>query len=739
MVEMRKPRSGLLVIVMLVVESVAAQSPPCAGKYRTTMVGGSGTGMAMAANRNLLVTTDFDSLTVWDHLASQGPTRIGQWISAPVYRSWGVDDRMVIDDFGFAYVGDFWDLYRVEIFDLRDPVHPIPIRWMPPLWNDFIVSGHLLIGSDNALDIYDVSDPFHPVPVCDGCFSFRSGSPSNSYSAVAMAGDHLLAVNSNGLWVLDISDPADPVEVYSTVQSRPHDRGVRVWAGDDRAVVVSENGGLQVIDLTDPSQPVIHDQDSWINHALWGEFHGQKVFIGDYYGLHGLDLSDPAELVDIEPFGDFAWSAALFGDTLFLGDGAGIRAFDVSGPPAPIGVDVPWLRTSHIRIDGDLGIVTGSTHVRSLDLSGPAGPVEKDRVTLSSYTQAAAVEGVTIAVPVLGLGGGVRVLTVDSDGQLTDRGEIALGDCVPRGVDIHGGILAIGLDCDDGSGAVDLRDLGDPSAPELLSRHVVDFPVQAVILNRDRVFATNGGSVLVIDVSDPTSPVLSGELLISEDVGNLHNLAISGDCLFVGSSYYFMNSYESLLAAVDVSSPDEPSIRSVSENGSHWLASSDDGVAGGDYWELFLAHCPADGEDLQPEVFSLPRSGMSGGAIRNGTLYLAARHSIDELDLQCEPPDVDFTWYQMGTKVRFDDRTTFFDRAVGGYYHEREWKWTFSNGRRSENRRSPLIDFELPGVYTATLEVTTEMGTSVVTKTIEVPRQTGLSPSNRNSGGRVKP
>jgi len=143
---------------------------------------------------------------------------------------------------------------------------------------------------------------------------------------------------------------------------------------------------------------------------------------------------------------------------------------------------------------------------------------------------------------------------------------------------------------------------------------------------------------------------------------------------------------------------------------------------------------------MEPQSFSLPRSRTSGGAIRNGTLYLVARHSLEELDLRCEAPDADFDWYQLGTTVQFDDRTTFFDSidlASGTY--DRKWKWTFSNGRSREGLRSPMIDFKLPGVYTATLEVTTEMGTSTVTKTIEIPRQQGLSPDVRESGGRVSP
>jgi hypothetical protein len=123
---------------------------------------------------------------------------------------------------------------------------------------------------------------------------------------------------------------------------------------------------------------------------------------------------------------------------------------------------------------------------------------------------------------------------------------------------------------------------------------------------------------------------------------------------------------------VDVSVPAAPVIREVSDEGSFWLAGWNGFVVGGTLWDFFLGRCPEDGEQLSLDRFQLPASSAYSGEIRDGTLFLPAGHSIDELDLTCAQPEADFVWYRMGNMVQFDDRTTIFDSPYDGY--QREWK-----------------------------------------------------------------
>ena len=101
------------------------------------------------------------------------------------------------------------------------------------------------------------------------------------------------------------------------------------------------------------------------------------------------------------------------------------------------------------------------------------------------------------------------------------------------------------------------------------------------------------------------------------------------------------------------------------------------------------------------------------------------------MDLSCTPPETEFSWFQMGMSVQFIDETTWNGP-------DRGWLWSFG-GPADSIHRNPLIDFENYGTYEVTMEVTTETGTSSVTKTVEVFEQPGLSGPTRQSGRRVAP
>lgn len=271
--------------------------------------------------------------------------------------------------------------------------------------------------------------------------------------------------------------------------------------------------------------------------------------------------------------------------------------------------------------------------------------------------------------------------------------------------------------------------------PARVFRYVSDEPILDAVFDGDRLFVTRGGDLLEFDISDPDNVDPPVVLPISEDARRIYSLAHAGECLFVGTSGWLYQAGDSFLTAIDITQRGAPSVLATADVGPFWLAGSDGVAAGGEYWDLYLTSCPSAGEELRVITRSFSRSVTRGGSIQDGTLFLATPHSVDELELSCIQPEADFRWYPLGTSVQFEDQTTY-DSYVG---LERRWEWSFSNGITRTDRMAPLVDFGLPGVYTATLEVTTELGTSTVTKTIELPRQPGLSPENRQSGGRVAP
>jgi len=735
-----KRKSSILISFFTVLFGLSAthlpgQDEPCAGKVRTTPIGGSYYATGTAVNQNLLVTVGYDSVTTWDLSDPDSPERLGQWVSAAEFRSYAEHDRLEIDSRGFAYVGN-WDPYSVEIFDLRDPLHPKPISYVWRSWNDFLLFDNLLIGTRWMLDIIDVSDPFHPVVICDGCRDLSGNGPPSwgNNPVLAMAGDHLTTLDFEMFRVFDISDPSNPTEVASLEMDGFHHFDAQMWAGKDLVVIWSLMG-MDVIDMSDPTQPVAFALDYHIYLApYWGSVCGRTFFVDQGGSVGVLDLTDPAQPEETDQLDYNTRSGEIHEDKLYLSVYSGIEVLDLSAHPYEVVGGADGDLVSEIVTDGDLGIVRGLKVVRLLALDAPGGPREIDRLKLGGIAGHAAIDGTTVAV--LDYPQGVALLSVDGGFHLEKHTLIETGECQAGDIDLMGDVLAIPLLCQDDSGAIEVYDVSDLTHPELLARYETDEPVLATVVDGERMFATSGGNLLEFDISDPGALPPPVTLLISEDANRLYSLAHAGECLFVGTAGSQYGVVENLLAAVDITHPGGPSLLSVTDDGTFWLAGSEGLVAGGEYWELNLARCPVAGEELEVKSFTFPRSVTRRGSIQDGTLYLAAHHSIDELDLGCVQPEADFRWYQMGTAVQFEDRTTY---DAWSYVNDREWKWKFSNGRTAVGRMAPFIDFKLPGVYTATLEVTTEMGTSTVTKTIELPRQPGLSPENRQSGGRVVP
>jgi len=723
----------LIILLVLGNTSGFSQVEPCAGKVRTTPIGGSYYATGIAVTGDLLVSVDWDSMTTWDLSDPDSPVVLGQWISSAENHAYGENELLELDPRGFAYVSN-WYTSRIEVFDLRDPVQPTPVSRIEKGWNDFGLVGDTLVGVGYELSILDVNDPFHPVAICDRCLDVDDTGPHSYAGAVAMAmsGDLLVTAHFDLLRVIDISDPAHPVEV-STVELAPfHRLDIRLWAGPDRAVVWSSMG-MHVIDLSDPEIPIAHVSDYDVYNPYWGEIHGRTLLIDEIGSFGVVDLTDPAGEIVVDRVDAYARASEVDGDRLYLGTSSGIEVFDLTHSPIEqMGVGLKH-QTSNIVVDGDVAIVTGSKFARSVKLEEHTGPRVIDSLQFEGSTGRPSIDGSLVAVPLFPPA--VGLFALGSENALEMIGEIPTDDCQMYRVDLDRGRLAIPLVCTDDSGILDVHDVSDPLVPARVFRYVSDEPILDAVFDGDRLFATRGGDLLEFDISDPDNVDPPVVLPISEDARRIYSLAHAGECLFVGTSGALYQAGDSFLTAIDITQPGVPSVLATADVGPFWLAGSDGVAAGGEYWDLYLTSCPSAGEELRVTTRSSTRSVTRGGSIQDGTLYLATPHSVDELELSCIQPEADFRWYPLGTSVQFEDQTTY-DSYVG---LERRWEWSFSNGVTRTDRMAPLVDFGLPGVYTATLEVTTELGTSTVTKTIELPRQPGLSPGNRRSGDRVAP
>ena len=108
----------------------------------------------------------------------------------------------------------------------------------------------------------------------------------------------------------------------------------------------------------------------------------------------------------------------------------------------------------------------------------------------------------------------------------------------------------------DGLAGLDILDLGNPSMPTLLSSTQLGgaFAQDVVVkASTNGVFAyvATGSGVQVVDVSQPLSPVLRGQV----SIGTVYSIAISGNCIYAAT----FSGYNDL-KIVDISNADAPAV-----------------------------------------------------------------------------------------------------------------------------------------------------------------------------------
>jgi hypothetical protein len=289
--------------------------------------------------------------------------------------------------------------HGLRVMDVSDPAFIVEIGCYEPhgLANGLAVSGDYAfistVSDSNNLLVYDVSDPSSPAGVNSLGIEGRPKwiSTSENYLYVPGVEINLLP----GVRVFDISDPVTPV-IAADWLCPPGTVGVplSVERYQNFAFVAMAYGGVQIYDVTHINAPVALG-----NWTLWDPISNPGfairnvkvswpyVFVPDEsYGLHVLDVSDPANIVEVasHPTPGYAWWVDLSPDqnVLYLADfSGGLRIFDISNPLAPVEVGSIVQNLNHVNhviAAGDSIYITdcGGIGLHVYDVSIPASPQE---------------------------------------------------------------------------------------------------------------------------------------------------------------------------------------------------------------------------------------------------------------------------------------------------------------------------------------------------------------------------
>jgi len=311
-----------------------------------------------------------------------------------------------------------------------------------------------------------------------------------------------------------------------------------------------------------------------LSQAGFVEASGQTVYVASGPGLLILDASDPSsgyvQLGSLPgSFGPLDVDGAL---VYVMGSGA-LRIVDASDPANPVEIgSVPIPGSVHdVEVVGGLVFLAQSPFtLRIVDVSAPTAPVERGALAIDSpVPEPSLPPRLSVAV-----GPSVAYLADTHNGIVgfVDIDDPASPDLIRffefLGAPLYSGgnvrlhdetlLLAGNADYSDPFGFL-IVDVSDPAAPVTLS-FVPTSGTPTLLVHGDLVLTATQQDLQVVDISDPTQPVLGGILALNLDSALVSSsgIALTGETAHLSLTGLVPFSQVSQLRAVDLSVPDFP-------------------------------------------------------------------------------------------------------------------------------------------------------------------------------------
>lgn len=446
----------------------------------------------------------------------------------------------------YAYVAEGRGAF--EVVDIADPSSPVIVGSVETPggtkggWAVAVKDGHAYVADGPAgLQVIDISNPGSPKLV-------GGVDTPGSALGIAVTGDYAYVADGDDVQIVDISVPAQPVIVAETDSLR----AVKIELFANYALVA---GGVEahILDLSDLIAPTLVGSVG----PVWG---AQDVdIVGGYAYISGYDFyivdvtspSQPRIVATLELFDP--GGIAVDGDHAFVANRAEISAYDISDPAQPRWVastrTLGFGRHYGAAVRGQHAYFVGNDGLVVVDISNPVAPPLLGQVSTPGHAQE--VDVANGLVYVADREGGLLVVDVSDPTTPIIVGQQP-GDFVAvavRGTIAWVAELAVGLHG---------IDVSSPEAPELVSTLELPLGTQAVDVWGDHVYVTRhvpevvaSDSLLVIDVSDPLAPRVVG----SAPVAPLFiSLVADGPYVYAVSNNW--------MSVIDVADPTSPVIQS---------------------------------------------------------------------------------------------------------------------------------------------------------------------------------
>ena len=325
---------------------------------------------------------------------------------------------------------------------------------------------------------------------------------------MAASGNHVYAVDGMDLYVIDVSDRQAPF-IAATYTGAGSAQGVAVFS--QYAFVASANpSGMIVLDISNPASPLFV-------RAL-AEGAGNDVAVAGGYvcvadeaeGLTLFNIQNPSSPVLTADYqADYAFDLLADGDYCGVLDQLGnIRILDLRHLTSPLRVGAlegpgPGANLAMTTTQDRAYIAThGSLSV--LDISNPTSPTTVGTICSSLVAYDLAVSG---DIAALAVNGGLSLVDFSNPAVPTLAGHYDTGRLTQAVAMLDANTCVM-----DRWQSLLVIDVSDPSSPILIGELWMDFPMWDIAISGQFAYLANGvGGLKVVDLSDPTAPVLAGQ------------------------------------------------------------------------------------------------------------------------------------------------------------------------------------------------------------------------------------
>jgi hypothetical protein len=430
---------------------------------------------------------------------------------------------------------------QLAVVDVQVPATPVKVGSLvlgAPANCVLAIENHAYVGLSNGLSVVEVSDPANPV--------LLGNYPPGPIKGLAREGNYLIAGFSEAyrkLSVIDISDPDSPLQIGKFQGSHEY-RGVAV-AGTTAFAAASDGQytWVDIFDISDPTQPIF----AMTTNVRGGRYPG-SLGVGDgvVYSANDQTADGCVEVLALKqhefteqtPSSSITTSGALkamrvhgnlayLASSTFPGPGRALALYDVSDPSQPLLVGSglsPGAAPGAVDGDGSSAFIVGYQLLESFDISAPPTFSVVESLPVPNLNPSA-MQLSGSYVHVVDLFSGLHVFDVSDPVHMVEVGQHQTAGGAYRDLYVENGYAYLARD-----DKLEIVDVTVPTNPSLV--YAVPYAVSRVLVTAGRAYTQYYSWVGILDVSNPTAPVLLGE---QELPAWCQNIAIDGDLLYASS------------------------------------------------------------------------------------------------------------------------------------------------------------------------------------------------------------